>query len=134
RPGRCAGIHGRVVTDPYLTALVALLEDDVDHPADSPATVDAGGGSRQHFDAVHRAQRYSIDVRLTLTAGDAHAGSPAAVDEDQRAVRTQTAQVDAGDVADIALGGLSTGDITGVHRQALLEELLDIQRAGAVQG
>src|SRR5690349_17186055 len=84
-----------------LQALEIFLEDEIHYAADGVGAVDGRSAARQHFDAIHHEQRNLIEVgRRLLSRGVGRADAePLAVDQYQRAIRTEAAQVGSGDAA-----------------------------------
>lgn len=76
-------------------AVGLLLQDEVDHAGDRVRTVDGRGTAGQHFDALDHAQRDVGDVGEVAAALERHreVGDAAAIDQHQRVIRAQAAQV-----------------------------------------
>ncbi|EEF25057.1 conserved hypothetical protein, partial [Ricinus communis] len=85
------GLHG---LRGHLRAFELGLGDEVDHAADGVGTVDRRGAVAQHFDAGDGAHRNHVQVGVAV--GDGLVGQAAAVQQHQRAVHAQAAQVDVG--------------------------------------
>jgi hypothetical protein len=77
-----------------LHAFETGLGDEVDHAADGVRTVDRGGAVAQDLDAGDRAHRDHVQVRVAV--GDRLVGQAPSVEQHQRAVHAQAAQVDVG--------------------------------------
>ena len=76
-------------------AFVVLAGDEVDHAADRIRAVQGRGTVAQHFDAFDCSQRDRVQVgrRAVARSADGLIGDPAAVQQDQRLVGTESAQV-----------------------------------------
>src|SRR5690606_25636817 len=102
----------------------------VDHATGGPATIDSGRCRGQHFDSLHGADRYAVQISLIQVAErprERHARCTPSVDENQGLSRTESAEVEATPV-DGTVAGLVSGSRAArlVHWQARTEDLLDI--------
>ena len=111
---------------------VELAEgDDVDHAGDRVGAVDGGGAIQQHFDPLDRGQRNRVQVdKVAKTAGTGAVHPAPPVDQNQRAVGAQVAQVQrAGAMAGAARAGRVEA---GTYRWQLLQQLADRDHAGSL--
>ena len=86
------GAHAHV----HRGAIDLLLQDEVDHPGDRVRAVDRRGAAGQHFDALDHPDRDVGDIGEVAAALERHReiGDAAAVDQHQRVVGAEAAQVD----------------------------------------
>ena len=129
-------VEGVAVVGLDLAAFEIAPGDDVDGPTRGPAAIDAGGGGRQHLDPFDGGQRDAVDVGLLKvgdgSVGEADARRAPAVDQDQRLVGPQPAQVDRAGVAQRAVQRreLLVGPLRRVLRQTGAKELFQGGRHG----
>ncbi len=86
-------VHAVLSIEPHAFELV--VHDEVDDARDGIGAVYGGRAARQHFDALDQRGRYLIQVRRSgavLRRIARH--QPAAVDQHQRALRAEIAQID----------------------------------------
>src|ERR1022692_563253 len=117
-----------------LPTIRASLRDDVDHAGHGVRTVDRGGTALQYFDTLDGIDGNQIDVRRVLRL------EPSAVEEYQRVLRTDAAQIECCGSDGRAVGATGSGRIAiarlpGENEVWLgLEEVLEIGRPGVLDG
>src|SRR5689334_20841469 len=97
--GRVA-VEGVVIGQLGLNARIVAAQNNVDHATGGAAAIDAGGCGGQYFDALDRREGNAVDVRLCRGSSSpiplepAQTGRAMAVDQDQRLIGAESAQID----------------------------------------
>ena len=136
RDGSCAGIEQRrqefVTIIVLINAVIAvepdsgeiLVHDEVDDARDRVRAVGRRRAAGQHFDALDQRRRDEVEIGGRAVGIARHQAT--AVDQHQRAGRTETAQVD-GRRARRAIR--QRRRLTGVHLRQRVEQILNLGRA-----
>ncbi len=108
-----------------LQSLKVLLQDEVDHTGDRVRAVYRRCAASDDLDAFDHEERNLIEVRSrTLYCGLRRAHTqPPAVNQDQRPVRTQTAQVGRGDATSACQ---AAGTVAEVLAEIVVEDLREL--------
>src|SRR5262249_39265676 len=108
---------------------IVLASDDVDDTAGGPAAVNPRRGGRQDLNALDHRQRDSIDVGLGKSAGGiVDRGHATPINQDQRLVGAETAEIDRTLVTPGGAWILAQSYLGRVHRKTSLEEILQGRR------
>lgn len=111
-------------------ALEILLHDEVDDAGDRVRSIDRRCPTREDLDPLDQGRRDEVEVSLRSPEG-APRHHALAVDERQRARRTQSSQVDVGDTTGAAwIGGLGEGEIPLDRRQAIEQGVYALRALG----
>ena len=108
-------------------ALELLLVDEVDDPRDRVRAIDGGGAARQHIDPLDERRRDHRQVDLCRARHPGH--RPAAIDQDEGAIRPQIAQIDRREARIGGVRGGGAAETGQTDRRILLQGILDVDDA-----